>query len=120
LAVNPNQNEINAASQIDDVNSIYHHHRRLIELRRRRPALVHGEYRDIDPEHPRVFAYARTLADQRFAVLINFGRERVDYSLPQGMRIAASVLDNGAGMTAADGDTTLSLAPWQATVYRLY
>jgi oligo-1,6-glucosidase len=120
LAVNPNYREINAAAQVSDVNSVYHHHRRLIELRRQLPALVHGDYRDVDPGHPRVFVYTRTLADQRLAVLINFGRERVDYSLPQGLRIAATILDNGAGLTAADGQTRLSLAPWQATLYRLY
>jgi len=120
LAVNPNHAEINAASQVDDANSIYHHHRRLIELRRKEPALVHGAYRDIDPDHPKVFAYTRTLADQRFLVVINFGRDTVDYSLPQGLSIAASVLDNDTGLAPSGGETTLSLAPWQATVYRLH
>ena len=119
LAVNPDHAEINAASQVGDANSIYHHHRRLIELRRQVPALVHGDYQDVDPEHPQVFVYTRVLDDQRYAVLINFGRTMVDYSLPQGVRIAASVLDNGAGVTAAAGQTRLSLAPWQATIYRL-
>jgi len=120
LAVNPNCAEINAASQLADANSVYHHHRRLIGLRKKVPALVHGAFRDLDPEHPKVFAYTRTLADQRYGVLINFGRERLDYSLPQGLRIAAVVLDNGSGVTVADGASRVVLAPWQATVYRLH
>ena len=32
LAVNPNFHEINAASQVDDQDSVFTHHRRLIAL----------------------------------------------------------------------------------------
>lgn len=120
LAVNPNHREINAAAQVGDPDSVFHHHRRLIELRRGIPALVHGAYADIDPEHPRVFAYTRTLGEQRYLVLINFGREPLAYALPPDLRIADTLIDNGAGATAADGQTSVSLAGWQATVYRLH
>jgi oligo-1,6-glucosidase len=40
---------------------VFHHHRRLIALRRQTPALVHGAYLDINPKHEQVFAYTRTL-----------------------------------------------------------
>ena len=49
-------------------------------------------------------------------VLINFSRERIDYALP-GLKVGATVLDNGAGETAKAGSVTVSLAPWQATIY---
>jgi oligo-1,6-glucosidase len=42
LAVNPNYGEINAAAQLEDADSVFHHYRRLIDLRRQAPALVHG------------------------------------------------------------------------------
>lgn len=116
FAVNPNYKEINAASQIDDPASVYNHHRRLLALRRQTPALVYGEYRDVDPEHEKVFAYLRTLWDVSFLVLINFSRKRIDYALP-GLKVGATVLDNGAGETARVGSATVSLAPWQATIY---
>ena len=61
LAVNPNFTEINAASQVDDPDSVFTHHRGLIALRTAHPALVHGAYRDIDPAHEQVFGYTRTL-----------------------------------------------------------
>ena len=84
------------------------------------PALVHGAYDDIDPAHAQVFAYTRSRDDQRYLVLINFGRQAVaDYALPADLRIGGAVLDNGAGATAAPGQSQVSLAPWQATVYRL-
>ncbi|HSI60684.1 MAG TPA: alpha-glucosidase [Ideonella sp.] len=119
LAVNPNHTEINAAAQVDDPDSVYHHHRRLIALRRAHPALVHGAFANLDPEHPRVFAYTRTLGKDRFAVVINFGSETLDYGLPSDLKVAEVVLDSGATGDGPLGDGSLRLAAWQATVYRL-
>jgi oligo-1,6-glucosidase len=119
LAVNPNYTELNAESQLEDPDSVFHHHRRLIALRRETPALVHGAYSNIDPEHEQVFAYTRTLADQRYLVVLNFGGEPLDYVLASGLKIDRAVLDNALGETATKGATQLTLAPWQATIYKL-
>jgi oligo-1,6-glucosidase len=118
LAVNPNFAEINAATQHEDPDSVFHHHRQLIALRRAVPALVHGALHDLDPAHPQVFAYTRTLPDQACLVLVNLGGTAVDFGLPAGVVLGAVLLDNGAGGVAAPGAATVSLAPWQATVYR--
>jgi oligo-1,6-glucosidase len=118
LAVNPNHVEINAEAQINDASSVYHHHRRLIALRRRTPALVHGAYCDIDPAHPTVFAYTRTLRSDGYLVLINFGRAALEYTLPADLVIESALLDNDAGPRAPARARRVVLAPWQATVYR--
>jgi oligo-1,6-glucosidase len=106
--------------QLDDPNSVFHYHRRLIALRRQTPALVHGAYLDIDPEHEQVFAYTRTLADKRLLVVLNFGTRPLDYLLPGALRIERALLNNASGSAAALGATQLKLAPWQATIYKLY
>jgi oligo-1,6-glucosidase len=119
LAVNPNFTQINAAEQTGDEASVYHHHRRLIALRRTLPALVHGAYEDLDPAHERVFAYTRTLGDTQVLVLVNFGRETLNYTLPRGLAIGRQLLGNGAGTAPAAGSSTLTLAGWQAEVCTL-
>ena len=119
LAVNPNYAEINAAIQLENPDSVFHHHRRLIELRRQLPALVHGAFLDLDPEHQTVFVYTRTLGDARLLVVIHFGREALAYVLPGGLAVGECVLDNVGLAAASAGSTTLRLAPWQASVYRL-
>jgi oligo-1,6-glucosidase len=119
LAVNPNHVEINAAAQLDDPDSVFHYHRHLIALRHETPALVHGAYLDIDPKNEQVFAYTRTLEDERYLVVLNFGARPLKYALPAGLRIGRAVLDSGSGDAAIVGATQLSLAPWQATIYQL-
>ena len=44
IAVNPNHTEINAEAAIADPDSVFHHYRRLIELRNTEPAVAHGDF----------------------------------------------------------------------------
>lgn len=74
--------QINAKSQAADPESIYHHYRKLIELRKRIPAFIEGKYIRLDENHPNVYAYARISADQSLVVISNFSRETVRYELP--------------------------------------
>ncbi len=119
LAINPNYTEINAATQVTDHQSVFGHHRQLIDLRRNTPALVHGAFEDIDPTHEHVFAYTRSLDGERLLVVINFTQTIVTYPLPDGTAIGDTLIDNTEGATAASGAIEVELAPWQATVYSL-
>lgn len=119
LSANPNYHEINAAAEVSDPASVYNHYRRLLALRAKTPALVHGDFTDIDPAHPEVFAYTRVQGAQRYLVVINFGGKPVDYGLPEGYRAGKTVFSEGEVKPATPGATHLNLEPWQATIYRL-
>ncbi|NMG75939.1 glycoside hydrolase family 13 protein [Aromatoleum diolicum] len=86
LKVNPNYCEINAAAALADRDSIFHHYRRLIALRKAHPAIVHGDYRPLFEAHPQVFAYERRLGDERIVVINNFTAQPVELELPAGLR----------------------------------
>ncbi|GAA0134441.1 alpha,alpha-phosphotrehalase [Paenibacillus sp. YSY-4.3] len=75
---------INAKSQVEDLESIYHHYRHLIELRKSVPVLTDGTYERLDEGHPQVYAYARKNAEQMLVVISNFSREEVQFELPDG------------------------------------
>ena len=115
LAVNPNFTEINAASQVNDPDSVFAHHRALIALRKAHPALVHGAYRDIDPDHEQVFCYTRTLRGTTLLVIINMGRDPLDFQLPEGLTISATLLSTGAEHAA--GAAGIRLEGWEAGIY---
>lgn len=115
LAVNPNHDTVNAQSATDDPHSVYHWYRRLIDIRRHNEVLVHGSYADVDPEHETVFAYTRTLGDEKMLVVMNWSTEPVEWQVPAGLTVTQTVIDN-TGDT--HGGTGLRLWGWQSCILR--
>ena len=116
LPVNPDARTINAMAEAADPDSVLCFYRRLIAMRKRVPALVYGAWRDIDPDHPVVFGYTRTLPGATWLVLMNFGREPVAYRLPPGVVAGGMLLSSEAGNGPAPGATVVRLAGWQSLV----
>lgn len=76
---------INAQSEVEDPQSIYHHYRKLIELRKNLPVITDGEYVRLDEGHPEIYAYARTNKEQTLVVISNFSDRDVSFELPKTM-----------------------------------
>lgn len=108
LAVNPSAAAINAADQAARPDSVLAHTRALIAFRRGSVDLREGDYRDLDPDHPQVFAYRR---GERIVVLLNFGREPVRYALPDGLAVEGAAF----GSAEVDGQT-VTLAGWDFAI----
>ena len=71
LPINPNYVTINAAAAMADPDSVFHHFRRLIALRRELPVLVDGRFELLLAEHEQIWALTRTLEDQVLLMLAN-------------------------------------------------
>jgi oligo-1,6-glucosidase len=108
LAVNPNHAEVNAAAATDDPGSIFHHYRRLIELRHTERIVTDGAFELVLADDEQVYAYTRTLEDEAWLVLGNFSGEPVTPDVP-GWEDAEVVLGEGDG---------LALGPWEGRVLR--
>ena len=117
LAVNPNYKEINAASEVDDTSSVYNYFSRMVKLRQKTPALVYGDYADLDPKNPNLFAYTRTLGAEKYLVVLNFSKSEVSYSLPKGMKAGEEVMANLDNLQAKHS-SVLKLKGWEARVYK--
>ncbi|UNX55443.1 alpha-glucosidase [Georgenia sp. TF02-10] len=124
LAVNPNHEEINAAAATADPASVFHHYRRLIELRHTLDLVVDGRFALLLPDHEQVFAYTRT-ADpgtgapgEVLLVVANMSSEPVAVDLPGHAATLAGTVLLG---THDDGDPAegerVRLAPWESRVY---
>jgi oligo-1,6-glucosidase len=114
LAVNPNHKDINAAAAVADPDSVFHHYRRLIELRHTEPVVAHGDFTMLLPNDEHVYAFTRSLDGVELLTLGNFTGESMPVDLP-GWAGTELVLGN----YPPDGNTdTLVLRPWEARVYR--
>ncbi len=120
LKVNPNYSHINVAQALADPDSIFHYYQKLIQLRKQVPAVVYGSYELILPEHPQIYAFTRTLAEERLLVILNFTQETPRFSLPAEIAFSAPelLLANYAVNTPAEL-RQFTLRPYEARVYRL-
>jgi len=116
LAVNPNYETINAAQETADPVSVYNYTARMIAFRAKTPAFVYGDYKDLDPQHPHIFAYTRTLNGESYLVVLNFSSDPVDYELPGGLKAGKLMMDDYGGDEGSTG--TLHLKAWEARIYQ--
>jgi oligo-1,6-glucosidase len=116
LAVNPNYKDINAEKELADSNSVYRYYAKMTALHKTTPALVYGDYKDLDPQHPNVFAYTRTLGAEKYLVVLNFSKNAIGYALPDGLRAVTLQISNFDGKE--ENAVTLNLRPWEARVYK--
>lgn len=119
LAVNPNHVEINAAAERADPESVFHHHRRLIELRHTEPVVALGDFTMLLPEDEQVYAYTRELDGDALLVVVNVSGEERVVDLGDAWPLAA---DGGWGDlvlgTHAEAGEPTTLRPWEARVVR--
>ncbi len=119
LAVNPNHTEVNAAAERADPQSVFHHHRRLIELRHADPVVALGDFTMLLPEDELVYAFTRSLGADALLVVVNVSGDERAVDLGEAWPVAA---DGGwgdlvLGTHAEPGEPTV-LRPWEARVVR--
>jgi oligo-1,6-glucosidase len=91
--------------------------RALIGLRAHTLAFVYGDFEDLDPQHPRIFAYTRTLGNEKYLIVENFSSSPVTYTLPNGLK-AANLLLSDIPDSHESNVSTLNLAPWESRIYK--
>jgi hypothetical protein len=103
------------------VHSIYQYYRGLIDLRGTEDVLVYGSYDLLVPEDERIYAYTRTLADERVLIALNWSAEPTRFD-PEALEAietdAVTVLLGNYENTPAD-PRERRFRPYEAAVYRL-
>ena len=118
IAVNPNHITVNAARELADPDSVFHHYRRLIELRHRDPVVAHGRFEMLLADDERVYAFTRELAGVTLLTLGNFGVDDAVVDLPDAAAWAAADVVIRSGGAPTRTDAPLVLGPWESRVLR--
>jgi len=131
IKVNPNYKEINVADALADPNSIFHYYKKLIQLRRQNPVIVYGSYDLILDSHKRstpqsgsvdeeIYAFTRTLENERLLVILNFSRNSPVFDLPENITFSSTeLLINNYDVDSDEDLHYITLHPFEARVYRL-
>ena len=97
LPVNPNFKEINAEAALADPDSVFHHYRKLIELRKTLPVFRDGFFTLLCPEDENIFAYTRDTETEHLLVVCSFTDKELPFALPEayhGSKLLISNYDN--------------------------
>lgn len=120
LAVNPNYKDINVEEALADPDSIFHYYRKLIELRKRHDVIVYGEYELLLAEDERIYAYTRTLDEERLLVMMNFFEKPAEFVLPRGLAHSGKeLLISNYEVDSDEELNRVQLRPYEARVYLL-
>lgn len=117
ISVNPNHVFLNAEVQRELAGSVLEHYRALIDLRHSLPVVAEGLFERVDAGNPAIFAFVRTLGEDRLLVIANLSSDTVQPLLSEdiekswsGTRLLLSNYDH-------ENDVTAALSPWEAKVF---
>ncbi len=117
LSVNPNYHEINARSQVEDADSVFHCYRRLIRLRKEYRVFAEGDFRMLLKEDAAVFAYTRNSREGQLLVVCNFYGKDADCAIREpwdSMELLAGNYKEPLQLLPEGG---ISLRPYEARMY---
>ena len=126
LGVNPNYTEINARSQLQDENSVFHYYKKLIHLRKENSIFVDGDFTLLLPEDENIFAYVREYEGRKLLVAANFTDKEVEcpllkeWGVPADEDGAAKSRDNGVKLLIPNYNNLPSqqkLRPYEAMIW---
>ena len=101
ISVNPNTSRINAASQVEDPNSIFAYYKALIRLRKEYDVFAYGDFAPVDQKHPSVLAYRREYQGQSLLCVNNFYRAACNWRCPVSLEGYRVLLSNYSDSTPA-------------------
>ena len=115
LKVNPNYMSINVAQQEADPQSVLNFYRRLIQWRKQMPVLHEGLCHDLLPDHPAIWAFDRTLVNERLVMVANVSEEPSELPAP----LIESRLMTTPVFANYNADFLNTLRPYEVRVYDL-
>jgi oligo-1,6-glucosidase len=116
LKVNPNYKEVNVAAQENDPNSELNYFRKMIKLRSDNLTLIYGQYELLAPDDTQLYAYTRSLDDDKLLVLLNFSETKLSFKIPSEFN-NAEVLINNINELSFSGEL-VELHGYQAVILR--
>ncbi|PLS17672.1 glucohydrolase [Bacillus sp. M6-12] len=120
ISVNPNYKTINAEAVLKDGNSIFHYYKKLIQLRKENEIIVYGSYDLLMENDEQIYAFTRTLGNEKLLVICNFSQEYPEFTLPATIQFSEKeLLVSNYEADAEQSIKNIVLKPYEARVYRL-
>ena len=113
IMVNPNYTKINAKDQVSREDSVFKYYQKLIKLRHESDLIVYGTYDLILDDDKDIYAYIRTLGDEKLIVYCNFSENTREVKLPEEFTDGKILISN---YNDAKVSEKITLRPYEAIV----
>ena len=113
IMVNPNYTKINAKDQVNREDSVFKYYQKLIKLRHESELIVYGTYDLILDDDKDIYAYIRTLGDEKLIVYYNFSENTREVELPEEFTNGKVLISN---YIDAKVNHKITLRPYEAIV----
>ena len=113
IMVNPNYTKINAKDQVNREDSVFKYYQKLIKLRHESELIVYGTYDLILDDDKDIYAYIRTLGDEKLIVYCNFSENTREVELPEEFTNGKVLISN---YIDAKVNHKITLRPYEAIV----
>ena len=113
IMVNPNYTKINAKDQVNREDSVFKYYQKLIKLRHESELIVYGTYDLILDDDKDIYAYIRTLGDEKLIVYCNFSENTREVELPEEFTNGKVLISN---YIDAKVNHKVTLRPYEAIV----
>ena len=81
ISVNKNYTQINAKAALEDKDSVFYYYQKLIRLRHQYEVIVEGVFHGLLEDNDDIYAYERTLGNEKLVVACNFTNKEVPCEL---------------------------------------
>lgn len=113
IMVNPNYTKINAKDQVNRKDSVFKYYQKLIKLRHESELIVYGTYDLILDDDKDIYAYIRTLGDEKLIVYCNFSENTRKVEIPEEFVNKKVLISN---YSDAKANPKITLRPYEAIV----
>ena len=113
IMVNPNYTKINAKDQVNREDSVFKYYQKLIKLRHESELIVYGTYDLILDDDKDIYAYIRTLGDEKLIVYCNFSENTREVEIPEEFVNGKVLISN---YSDAKANQKITLRPYEAIV----
>ena len=111
IKLNKNYKEINVENSEKDKNSILNYYRQMISFRKKYPCLVYGSFKDLLPEHDKLFFYERIFNQEQFLIIHNFSNSYTGWKNENSQYV--KIKSNYKSSSQEE------LSPWESRIYKL-
>jgi len=111
IKLNKNYKEINVENSEKDKNSILNYYRQMISFRKKYPCLVYGSFKDLLPEHDKLFFYERIFNQEQFLIIHNFSNSYTRWKNENSQYV--KIKSNYKSSSQEE------LSPWESRIYKL-